>query len=32
MLLGQEWTYFVIDSADINEVDLEIIELPLKVL
>jgi hypothetical protein len=29
---GQERTYFVVDSADINETDPEIIELPPEVL
>ena len=32
MLPGQERTYFVVDSADINEADPEIAELPLEVL
>jgi hypothetical protein len=32
ILPGQEWTYFIVDSADINEADPEIIELPPEVL
>jgi ATP-dependent DNA helicase PIF1 len=32
MLPGQERTYFVVDSADINEADPKIAELPLEVL
>jgi hypothetical protein len=32
ILPGQERTYFAVDSADINEVDPEIVELPLEVL
>jgi hypothetical protein len=32
MLPGQERTYFAVDSADINEADPEIVELPPEVL
>jgi ATP-dependent DNA helicase PIF1 len=32
MLPGQERTYFAVDSADVNEADPEIVELPLEVL
>jgi hypothetical protein len=32
MLPSQERTYFAVDSADVNEADPEIAELPLKVL
>jgi hypothetical protein len=32
ILPGQEWTYFAVDSADVNEADPEITELPPEVL
>jgi hypothetical protein len=32
MLPGQERTYFIIDSANINKADPEITELPLEIL
>jgi hypothetical protein len=32
MLLNQERTYFAVNSIDVNEADLEIVKLPLKVL
>jgi hypothetical protein len=32
MLFNQEWIYFAIDLIDMNEVDLEIVKLLLKVL